>query len=195
MKTKDQKQQIVQDLTEKLSRAKSVVFADYQGLTMKQLSALRNKLNELQAQFLVTKNTLLELALQKNNLTIPEEIKSGPTATLFSFDDEITPMKILVQTLTEAQKGLAISQRMSQTKCGNCGHRLDTVEVIRDRVRVIDVYQWRDDAFALTEKYESNDVEAKKIVEVAERMSGLVSRISSRKPTAWEKTLNGKKIF
>lgn len=59
-KTRVQKEEIVKDLNEKFSRAKSVVFADYKGLTMKQLSDLRNKLFDLQGEFTITKNTLLQ---------------------------------------------------------------------------------------------------------------------------------------
>lgn len=104
-KTKDQKQQLVQTYTEKLGRSKSVVFSDYKGLTMAQLSDLRNKLREIDAQFIVTKNTLLELALKQAGLPETDVIKASPTATLFSYQDEILPVKLLAKALKDAQKG------------------------------------------------------------------------------------------
>lgn len=105
-KTKQQKIEAVQTLTDKFSRASSVVFADYQGLTMKQLTDLRNKLREQEAEFSVTKDTLSKLALKQVKLSLPEEnIQSGPTATLFSFGDEITPLKTLVKALKDAGIG------------------------------------------------------------------------------------------
>lgn len=97
-KTRTQKEQIVQNLKEKLSKAYSVVFADYRGLTMKQLSTLRDKLRDLNAEFTITKNTLLKLALPTSDL-------AGPTATLFVYDDEISPIKILVKALKDAAIG------------------------------------------------------------------------------------------
>jgi len=97
-KTKAQKEQIMASITEKLNRAKSVVFVDYKGLNMARLSSLREKLKEEGAEFTVTKNTLLKRALPATNL-------KNTTATLFSFEDEIAPLKILVQTLKEAQIG------------------------------------------------------------------------------------------
>lgn len=97
-KTRQQKEETVQNLAEKLKKAKSVVFADYRGLTMKQLSELRNKLRELNAEFSITKNTLLERAL-------PSASFEGPTATLFAYDDEISPIKILVKTLKDTGIG------------------------------------------------------------------------------------------
>lgn len=97
-KTRQQKEDIVKDLSEKFSRALSVVFADYKGLTMKQLSDLRSKLQEVQGEFTITKNTLLKK-------TKPQLQMEGPTATLFSFDDEISPIKLLVKALKDAGIG------------------------------------------------------------------------------------------
>lgn len=97
-KTKAQKELIVTNLKEKLVGAKSIVFADYRGLTMSQLSDLRNKLREVGGEFNITKNTLLKIAL-------PESDFEGPTATLISKDDEISPIKILVKALKDAGIG------------------------------------------------------------------------------------------
>ncbi len=104
-KTRIQKEETVVKLTEKFAKAKSVVFADYQGLTMSQLSDLRNKLRDQQAEFTITKNTLLSRALPASNVELPASSLNGPTATLFSFDDEISPIKTLVKSLKEAGKG------------------------------------------------------------------------------------------
>lgn len=98
-KTRQQKEQAVLDITDKLSRAKSVVFVDYKGMTMSQLSNLRKKIREVNAQFTITKNTLLARALPK----LPFK---GPTATLFSYDDEITPIKLLVKALKDNAIGI-----------------------------------------------------------------------------------------
>lgn len=103
MKTRSQKEEIVKNLSEKLSRAHSVVLTDFKGLTAKHLNDLRNKLADLEAQFTITKNTLLERALKENTFEVPQNLKVGTTATLFSFADEISPIKILVGVLKETQ--------------------------------------------------------------------------------------------
>lgn len=101
-KTRKQKEEIVAKLTEKLANAKSVVFADYKGLTMAQLGALRKQLSEVGGQFSVTKNNLLKLALNNSQLTINnDQLFEGPVATLFAYDDEITPIKILAKALKD----------------------------------------------------------------------------------------------
>ncbi len=97
-KTRQQKEEIVQKIQEKLNKAKSVVFADYKGLNMSQLSTLRNQLREQNAEFSITKNSLLKIAM-------PEVEMEGPTATLFAYDDQITPIKILVKALKDAAIG------------------------------------------------------------------------------------------
>ena len=104
-KTRQQKEETVQKLTEKIGRAKAIVFADYKGMSMKQLSELRDKLREVQGEFAVTKNTLLERALPASSFQLPVSSLEGPTATLFAYDDEISPIKILVKALKDFNIG------------------------------------------------------------------------------------------
>lgn len=107
-KTRLQKQAEVQQLTEKLGKAKAVVFTDYKGLNMKQLSELRDKLRETNSEFTITKNTMLARALPTSNF-------EGPTATLFAYDDEISPIKILVKALKDATIGKVKSGFLGDT--------------------------------------------------------------------------------
>lgn len=98
MKTRAQKEETIIKLTEKIGRAKALVFADYKGMSMKQLSDLRDKLHEQNAELAVTKNTLMAKV-------IPDASFEGPTATLFAYDDEISPIKLLVKTLKDISLG------------------------------------------------------------------------------------------
>ncbi len=104
-KTRQQKEETVVQLKDKLSRAKSVVFADYRGLTMKQLSQLRSTLHDAKAEFTITKNTLLSRALLTSDIRLPISELDGPTAALFAYDDEISPIKLLVKSLKDAAVG------------------------------------------------------------------------------------------
>ncbi len=103
-KTRAQKEEQVKVLSEKLSKAKSLVFTDYRGLTMKQLSDLRDKLIEQDAEFTVVKNTLLKLSLP-DTYHLPQEGFDGPTALLLSYDDEISPIKTLAKAVKDASIG------------------------------------------------------------------------------------------
>lgn len=105
-KTRQQKEKEIKSLSEKLAKAKSVVFADYRGLTMKQLSKLRDQLRDKDAEFTITKNTLLDFALKNSQLSIVNsQLSQGPTAALFAYDDQILPIKILVKALKDSGFG------------------------------------------------------------------------------------------
>ena len=102
------KSQIVEELTEKLKKAKSFVLADYSGLPVSQQQELRSQIKAAGGEFTVAKNTLLKLAFQNSQFPIspgstedPRQSRDnfqleGPTAILFSYEDEIAAIKVLV---------------------------------------------------------------------------------------------------
>lgn len=101
-KTRVQKEESVVKLKEKLDKATALVFTDYKGLTMTQLSDLRNKLRDQNAEFNITKNSLLTHAVKSTNYELPANNSfEGPTATLFAYDDQISPIKILVKAFKD----------------------------------------------------------------------------------------------
>ena len=98
------KEQIVAKLSEKIAKAKSIVFTNYQGLTHKQLEELKKVLKEFNAELVVTKNTLLKIALENSKFKVQDSdnISSAlqnPTAALFAYDDVIAPLKQIAKTL------------------------------------------------------------------------------------------------
>lgn len=92
----------VTSLSDKLSRAKAIVLADYRGLKHKQLEELRKALKKLEAEFVVTKNTLLKRALAKDDLT---SFLKEATGTLFAYADEVAPLKELLKFFKTAGAG------------------------------------------------------------------------------------------
>lgn len=105
-KTRQQKEDTVTKLIGNLTQAKSVVFADYKGMKTEQLEALRSQLSQSSAQFTITKNSLLKIAL-KNTCpgVIDDKVFEGPIATLFSYGDEIASIKVLAKALKDSQVG------------------------------------------------------------------------------------------
>lgn len=91
------KEDEVKVLTEKLTRAKSVVLADFRGMKMPQIQALRIKLKDAGAEFSVAKNTLVKKSLTDAGYSgINDEDFQGPIGTLFGYEDEIAPIKTVV---------------------------------------------------------------------------------------------------
>lgn len=99
---KQKKIDTVSSLTDKLSRAHAIVLADYRGLKHKQLEELRKGLKKLEAEFVVTKNTLLKRALTRDDLT--SYLKEA-TGTLFAYADEVSPLKELLKFFKTAGAG------------------------------------------------------------------------------------------
>ena len=98
--------EVVEELIEKLKKAKSLVLADYHGLTHKQLEDLRKSLEEAEADFIVVKNTLLKKAVEKADLSADldkEEIFQGPNALLLAYQDELIPLKKVAQYIKQFQ--------------------------------------------------------------------------------------------
>ena len=58
----------VDELTEKLERAKGVYLTDYIGLNVQDITDLRREFYENDVEYLVTKNTLLKIAANNSNL-------------------------------------------------------------------------------------------------------------------------------
>lgn len=86
-------------LKEKLQQSKAVVLADYAGLSVKKQTELREKISQAGGQFLVAKNRIFKLALKENKLDFQDldEALMGTTALLFTYEDEISPLKALIE--------------------------------------------------------------------------------------------------
>src|ERR687884_1486250 len=80
---KDDKEKVVADLTEKLRTAETMIVADYRGLTMPQIDALRSRLIENGARFTVVKNTLTRRAAQDAGAEALLALLEGPSAIAF----------------------------------------------------------------------------------------------------------------
>lgn len=92
----ERKKEIVNELAEKIAKAKTIVLADYRGVTVEEDTKLRSELRKENVDYHVVKNTYTLLAAKKNNLDDLEEYLHGPTSIAISFDDPIAPAKVLV---------------------------------------------------------------------------------------------------
>ncbi|HAI95761.1 MAG: 50S ribosomal protein L10 [candidate division WWE3 bacterium GW2011_GWE2_43_18] len=89
----------VKSLKEKVARAKSIVFADYRGLSAGNANDLRAKLKGENSEMLVIKNTLLKVALEEEKIKTDDIKKDleGPTMAVFSFEDPIASIKTIFE--------------------------------------------------------------------------------------------------
>jgi large subunit ribosomal protein L7/L12 len=94
-----QKEQAVDELTDKLSRSQMVVVTDYRGLTVSEMSALRGRLRQAGAEYQVAKNTLARFAAEKAGRAGLVDNLTGPTAIAFGFEDPAALAKSLQEYL------------------------------------------------------------------------------------------------
>jgi len=92
---REEKVQIVAEISEKLKGSVSTIVADYRGLTVAEVTELRKKLREAGIEFKVYKNTLTRRATAEVGLSDLDEFLTGPTAIAFSTNDVVAPAKIL----------------------------------------------------------------------------------------------------
>lgn len=91
----------LKNLKDKIAKAKSLALTDYKGLNANQQNLLRSKIKEVGGEVLIAKNTLLKLAFNNKDLNQTNHL-TGPTMLLLSYDDEVAPLKALVDFAKEA---------------------------------------------------------------------------------------------
>lgn len=109
MVTLAQKQERVVQLKEQLSRTKLAMVSDFRGLTVKEMTALRRRLQDAGGDYTVAKNTLVRRALQETEgMPAIDNYLEGPTALVFGYNDPVTPVKTLLDYFKETKKELEI---------------------------------------------------------------------------------------
>jgi len=94
-KTKQQKEQAIENLVADLKNAKSVVFANFQGLKVVESEELRKLCREQNIQYIATKKTLLKRALADAGYDVDTKAFEGGIATIFGIEDEVAPAQIV----------------------------------------------------------------------------------------------------
>ncbi len=87
------KQDIVNEIIDKVKNANTVVLFEYRGLTVSEMTELRRKLRETESDVKIFKNTLVQRAMNDLKYDLDEEL-NGPKAMAYG-SDAIAPIKIL----------------------------------------------------------------------------------------------------
>ena len=94
-KVKAQKDKDLQELTGKLKNAKSVVFTDYRGTTVKDMDKLRNSLRKENVFSKVYKVTLIKKAMEANGINSSSVNYKTPVILSLSEEEESTPARVI----------------------------------------------------------------------------------------------------
>jgi len=90
-----EKQQVVEDLVQKMSAAKTIVLTDFTGMDVLTISELRRKCRAAGVEYKVVKNTLTRLAARGSEYERLVAQLEGPTAIALSATDEIAPARVI----------------------------------------------------------------------------------------------------
>jgi len=125
MLTRTQKEEQVAELRDKFERATSVFVADYRGLGVPQMEALRGGLRQAEAsesEFRVAKNSVLKLAAGGGPAEGLQDHFVGTTSIAISFGDPVALAKTLVD-YAEENEAFEIRSALLD------GQVLDTAEI------------------------------------------------------------------
>ena len=93
-KTKEQKKKILDDLKDKISKAKSIVFVNFTNLNVAGNEELRNNIRENNGEYYVAKKTLMDLAFKDSDIKdVDAKNFEGQAAAVFGYGDEAAPAK------------------------------------------------------------------------------------------------------
>ncbi len=102
--SKQKKEEMLVDYRELLSKSQAVIITQYGGLNMPQLNKVRGLVRGAQAEFHVTKNTLIARAFKEAGYLVPDEWLTGPTAVSFCFGDPPAAAKAIQQLADELDR-------------------------------------------------------------------------------------------
>ncbi|MGH7752206.1 MAG: 50S ribosomal protein L10 [Gemmatimonadales bacterium] len=103
IRTKQQKQEIVTRLTDKVRQASSIYLADFTGLNVARMTDLRRRLRSVDVEFVIVKNTLATRALEAATVQGLDTHLAGPTALVLA-KDPVAAAKVLSDFAKEFER-------------------------------------------------------------------------------------------
>ncbi len=98
------KKQIVLEVKEKMEKSKGIIFYDYRGLNVEEVTELRNRFREAGVEYHVIKNSMLKRAADMLEIKGLDQYLAGPTAVAFGYSDPVAPAKVLVEFVKKVKK-------------------------------------------------------------------------------------------
>lgn len=101
---KEEKSKVVSELQGKFQKAKGVVFTDYRGLNVEEITGLRNSLRSAALEYKVVKNTLAKIAAEGTSVNVAKESFSGPVGIAIGYDDPVLLIKKILEYVKTNEK-------------------------------------------------------------------------------------------
>ena len=102
---KTEKQVAIDDVKQRVQRAKGMYFTDFTGMTVEQITAFRRELRKSSIDFKVAKNTFIQRALDEvGGYSEAASALVGPTGIAFGYDDAVEPARVLKKFVDKNEK-------------------------------------------------------------------------------------------
>lgn len=94
---RDRKEQVVTEIKNNFDRAKAIIFTDYKGMTVAELSELRKLIRDNNLEYKIVKNTLAKIASSQTPVSPAKDYFKGPVGIAMSYDDPISALKKIIE--------------------------------------------------------------------------------------------------
>lgn len=101
---KPEKIKAIEEIKELSGKSNIMILTDHQGLTVEQMTKLRDKLYDAKAQYKVVKNTLAARTLTADDQDKLKQVFNGSSSVIFGYDDVVAPARILNTFIKENEK-------------------------------------------------------------------------------------------
>ncbi len=91
----NEKKKQVSDLASKIKNAKLVLLVDYRGISVEDVTSLRNEIRNAKAEYKVIKNNITKRALEEAGINGLEDQLEGPTAVIMTEEEYSEPIKAI----------------------------------------------------------------------------------------------------
>lgn len=106
--SRERKEELLGIYGDLIGQAGGIVFTEYKGISVKQVNAIRAKLRDVEAAYVVTKNTLLGIALKNAGWPVPEALLNGQTSVVFSAQNYPEVAKATIALLKDYEGLLSV---------------------------------------------------------------------------------------
>ena len=133
-----EKEQVIGELHEKMAKAKAAIVAEPKGLTVAVVTDLRKKLRDAKVDYRIVKNTLAARAAKGTPVEPVAEQFRGPTALVMSYDDVVTPAKLLADFMKDREnfkiRGAVVDGRVIDAKGVQALAKLPGLQELRQQI-------------------------------------------------------------
>ena len=136
--SKKRKDTLVSQYKELIEGSRAIFLAEYGGMSVKDLEALRAKVRDADGKFYITKNTLLKLALEESEIPAPSDLLVGQVATGFALGEVPSMAKALVDFAKSEEhltiKGGILSLKLLSGKDVEALAELPSLDELRSQI-------------------------------------------------------------